>query len=96
MPGNPTGKGGFRKGRSGNPGGRPPGWQQVKHASERQDLAAMKILIDLMRHSQDDRVRRAAANAILDRGCGRPPRATVEEKAAHPPTVVVYPLSGQR
>ena len=65
----------FPKGVSGNPGGRP------KRTAEEVDLIAackaktpeaLGVIEDLMENSDNDRVRLAAAEYILDRAWGRP------------------------
>ena len=68
---NPEGKGGYRKGQSGNPGGRP------KEIAEVRDLARQhtKLSIERLVHwakSDDARASVAAAAALLDRAWGRP------------------------
>lgn len=69
----PRGKS-FAKGRSGNPGGRPKLPEDIKHV---RDLArdytldAVETLADVM-HTGGPAARVAAANAIIDRGWGKP------------------------
>ena len=66
----------FQKGQSGNPGGRPRA--RLDDGRTLSDLAkehtpdAVKALADIMRTSESDQARVAAATAILDRGWGRP------------------------
>jgi hypothetical protein len=71
-PGNPTGKGGWVKGQSGNPGGR------AKKAVG--DLAAearlyaglaLSTIVQICEKAKADRDRLAAARELLDRGFGR-------------------------
>ncbi len=66
-----TGKRLFQKGQSGNPGGRPKGYQEFREAARELTPRAMKTLEDLLEHD-DGRVRFAAAKELLDRGWGRP------------------------
>jgi hypothetical protein len=76
---NPTGKGGFKKGVSGNPAGpaigqkRNPADQDVKRLARTHTAEAVAGLMEIAR---DKRIRpetRAAAyNSVLDRGHGRP------------------------
>lgn len=64
----------FKKGQSGNPNGRPKKSTVVKQKAEDHIDDAMRVLIDLMA-SADEKVRIMAANAILDRGLGKPKQA---------------------
>ena len=64
----------FPKGVSGNPNGRPKKVQEVKEAAEKNAKAAMDVLVKLL-SSEDEKVRIMAANAILDRGIGKPKQA---------------------
>ena len=72
---NPTGHGGFTKGRSGNPGGRPRSLASVMHEARRHTLPALKTLTTLMKEAKSESVRLGAAEAILSRGWGRPIQA---------------------
>jgi hypothetical protein len=72
---NLTGRGGFKKGRSGNPGGRPRQPASVMHEGRRHTLEALRVLSRLMRSAETESVRLNAAEAILNRGWGRPIQA---------------------
>jgi hypothetical protein len=72
---NPTGRGGFRKGRSGNPGGRPRQLASVMHEAREYTFEAIHALAKLMRTANSESVRLNAAEAILSRGWGRPTQA---------------------
>ena len=61
----------FTAGHSGNPGGRPKDEFKVAELARSYTLEAVETLVDLMRHSKDDRVRGTASQALLDRGWGR-------------------------
>ena len=68
---NPTGKGGFQKGQSGNPGGRPKVPADIREAFKARAPQALEVLTRCLQ-SDDDRIAMMAAQAILDRGYGRP------------------------
>jgi hypothetical protein len=61
----------FQPGFSGNPGGRPKDEFKVAELPRSYTVEAVETLVDLMRHSKDDRVRGTASQALLDRGWGR-------------------------
>lgn len=63
---------------SGNPGGRPKVVGLVKEAAQRHSLGAIETLHALMTGSADDRVRLGAAQALLDRGVGKPEKQSNE------------------
>ncbi len=74
---NHTGKGTFKKGRSGNPGGRPKVIRAVQELARENTVEAMETLIAICNDKKvSPNARVAAANAILDRGWGKAP-ATV-------------------
>lgn len=64
-------RGGFQKGKSGNPGGRPKAVRAVMEAAQKHTAAAIKALASALT-DDDVRARIAAAEALLDRGWGRP------------------------
>ena len=68
---NPTGKGGFQRGRSGNPGGRPKLPADIREAFKAKAPEALEVLTRCLQ-SDDERVAMMAAQAILDRGYGKP------------------------
>jgi hypothetical protein len=51
---NPTGRGGFTKGQSGNPGGRPRSLASVMHVARRHTLPALKTLVTLMKEAKSE------------------------------------------
>ena len=61
----------FQPGFSGNPGGRPKDEFRVAELARSYTVEAVETLVDLMRHSKDDRVRGTASQALLDRGWGK-------------------------
>ena len=62
----------FARGHSGNAGGRPRDEHKVAELARSYTTEAIDTLVDLMRHGKDDRVRGTAAQALLERGWGKP------------------------
>ena len=63
----------FQKGTSGNPGGRPKVLGDVQELARERSPEAIKILANVMRDEKAPPAARvAAANALLDRGYGKP------------------------
>lgn len=70
---NPTGKGGFKKGKSGNPAGRPKVIGELRDLAREHTMPALQTLIDVAANKGEaGSARVSAANAILDRGYGKP------------------------
>ena len=69
----------FPKGQSGNPGGRPKDEARVAELARSYTAEAIDTLVELMRYGKDDRVRGTAAQALLDRGWGKPKVEVVSE-----------------
>lgn len=61
----------FEPGQSGNPGGRPKENNEVKALARALGIEAIEKLAQLMR-GDDPRVASSAAQALLDRGFGKP------------------------
>ena len=75
--------GSFKKGRSGNPGGRPKTIGEVRDAARAHTAEAIETLAKWMR-SGDAKASVAAANALLDRGWGRATQPMTGEEGESP------------
>jgi thioredoxin reductase len=65
----------FKKGQSGNPGGRPKVVAEVKELARKPTGKAIETLVSIMTNPKAAPAARvSAANALLDRGYGKPPR----------------------
>ena len=65
----------FKKGQSGNPGGRPKVIAEVKELAREHTGAAIETLVSIMSNPKAAPAARvSAANALLDRGYGKPPQ----------------------
>ena len=73
----------FSKGFSGNPGGRPRDGQKVAELARSYTREAIETLGELMRSGNDERVRGTAAQALLDRGWGKPKVEVVGDEAGY-------------
>lgn len=73
----------FAKGISGNPGGRPKESAEVKRLARQHCEAAVAKLVELM-SSSNESISLAAANALLDRGVGKPAQAITGDDEAPP------------
>ena len=74
-----TNSGQFAPGSSGNPGGRPKDEARVAELARSYTNEAIDALVELMRYGKDERVRGTAAQALLDRGWGKPKVEMVSE-----------------
>jgi Family of unknown function (DUF5681) len=62
----------WRKGQSGNPGGRPVGYGEIRQLARAHTNAALETLLEVAKSGKSESARVAAAVALLDRGWGRP------------------------
>ena len=69
----------FAPGTSGNPGGRPKDEARVAELARSYTNEAIETLVDLMRNGREERVRGTAAQALLDRGWGKPKVEVINE-----------------
>lgn len=65
----------FKKGQSGNPGGRPKGELALREAARKHCPEAIRRIAEIMRSSTDERVVIHAAEVLLERGYGKPVQA---------------------
>jgi hypothetical protein len=65
----------FKKGQSGNPGGRPKVVAEVKELARAHTGEAIETLVSIMKNPKAAPAARvSAANSLLDRGYGKPPQ----------------------
>ena len=87
---NTEGKGGFQKGGSGNPGGRPKETGEMRDLARQHTPQAIEALQCIMNEQQAPASARvAAAEALLNRGWGRPTAILANDEDAGPLQIVV-------
>ncbi len=69
----------FKKGQSGNPGGRPKVVAEIRQLARERGPEAIAALVKVMTKGKSEAARVAAANALLDRGWGRPKQSDEAE-----------------
>jgi hypothetical protein len=62
----------FQPGQSGNPGGRPKVAAEIRDLARHHTATALRTLVEIAEHGESENARVAAANALLDRGWGKP------------------------
>ena len=71
----------FAPGSSGNPEGQPKDEARVAELARSYTSEAIDAMVELMRHGKDERVHGTAAQALLDRGWGKPKVEVVADDA---------------
>jgi hypothetical protein len=82
-----------QKGQSGNPGGRPKGYGELRELARQHTEDAIATLAEICRNGENEGARIAAANALLDRGWGKPAFSVL---ARDPPEVITLDFGFQR
>ncbi len=85
----------WRKGQSGNPGGRPKVAADVKAEARRYTKEALARLVHWMR-SDDPQASIRASMALLDRGCGKPAQAVLGTLPDRPIVFTIDPFKNHR
>jgi hypothetical protein len=73
----------FKKGQSGNPGGRPKTIKEVQELAREQTVPSIKALADNLT-DPSGAIRNAAAEALLNRGWGKAPQVITGEGGEGP------------
>jgi hypothetical protein len=87
---NRTGRGCFKKGESGNPGGRPKLSAEMREIFQSRGPEAAEILVKHL-HATDPRVSVAAAREILDRAYGKPVQSINVDREERIKLIAVVP-----
>jgi hypothetical protein len=78
----------FQPGQSGNPGGRPKAAHHIRDLARQHTEAAVLALVEALA-AKSERTRVAAAEALLDRGWGRPMQAVEHTGSEGGPILIV-------
>ena len=81
----------FEKGNSGNPGGRPKGYGDLRDIARQHTELALRTLVEIAERGENESARVTAANALLDRGWGKPAVPIVQEDL---PEVITFNIGG--
>ena len=79
----------FKPGQSGNPGGRSAGLTHLRELAREKTETALNTLVQICEGGESEAARVAAANAILDRGYGKPAQAVTGEDGEGPVQVAM-------
>jgi hypothetical protein len=91
----PRGNPAWRKGVSGNPGGRPKGSAEVRELARSHTAAAIEALVSIVGNDDSPPAARvSAAQALLDRGWGKPTQMIASDEEAGGLTVVIRKALG--
>ena len=87
---NTEGRGGFQKGRSGNPGGRPKEIGEVRDLARQHTPQAIEAMSSIMNDEHAPPAARiASAEALLNRAWGRPSAVLGDDDASEPRQIIV-------
>jgi Family of unknown function (DUF5681) len=65
----------WKKGQSGNPGGRPKGFKEIQELAQKYAPTAIRGLAKIAKDGESESARVSAWNALLDRAWGKPVQA---------------------
>ncbi|UCH47235.1 MAG: hypothetical protein JSU95_14215 [Betaproteobacteria bacterium] len=87
----------WQPGTSGNPGGRPKGYGDLRELARTHTEEAVNVLVKVMRdEGAAPTARTSAAQALLDRGWGRPEQTVVEQKKEPGLVALLQKMQAQR
>jgi hypothetical protein len=78
----------FEKGHSGNPGGRPKAYGELRDLARQHTDLALQTLVEIAAHGENESARVTAASALLDRGWGKPAVPVTNE----PPVRITFKM----